>query len=118
MTRMYLSPTASVFVKVGLILIECLIGLYNLITFPIRMITLKAYGIILIGTSILYTILFYNSILSHLWAFGVVFGVFTAAIVLSKLFYKLLNKKVAPRIAYLINSPLGIQMNRYHVSSY
>lgn len=114
MTRMYLSPTASILVKIGLFFVECIIGLYNLITFPIRKITLKAYGYILLIAGAFYTAAFHSDLKVYFVLFLVVLGAFAASILIFKLIYNILRKKVSPRVAYLMNSPLGIPLNRFH----
>lgn len=114
MTRMYLSPTASIFAKIGLLFVECLIGLYNLITFPIRKITFKAFSCILVAFGVFYAAAFRTELMDHLFGFIAVLGIFVISIFVTKIIYKYLNKKVSPKVAYLMNSPLGIPLNRYH----
>ena len=113
MNRMYLSPTASIFSKICLSFVEVLIGLYNLITFPIRKITLKTYSIILLISGVLYTAVFYAEFKVHLLPFVATLAIFTIGIFTAKSVYNILRKKVSPRVAYLINSPLGIPVNKY-----
>ena len=114
MTRMYLSPTASTFAKIGLIFVECLIGFYNLITYPIRKITLKAYLFVLVASGVLYAALFPFALTDKLVLFFLVATLFTVSIFVTRMLYKLLNQKISPRVAYLISSPLGIPLNRFH----
>lgn len=118
MTRIYLSPTASAFAKIGLFFVECLIGLYNLITFPIRKITLKVYSVIFISTSILCAIsVYFNSQINTAVIIGAL-ALFTVSIFITRAIYKYLNKKVSPRVAFLMNSPLGIPLNKFYRSAY
>lgn len=114
MTRMYLSPTATVFAKIGLLMIEALIGLFNLIMFPIRKINLKSYGIFMLIYSFLYVFLFNSNLEKHLMTCVVLFAIFSISIIVTKILYKLLNKKIMPRIAYMLHSPLGIKLNRFY----
>lgn len=115
MTRKYLSPAATTSAKIGLILIECLIGLFNLISFPIRKISFKGYLVVSAAIGVFYVYHFHASLVTHLPILVfVVFG-FAAGLFGIKLIHKLLNKKVAPKVAFMINSPLGIPLNRYHV---
>ena len=114
MTRKYLSPTASAFARAGLLLIECLIGLYNLITFPIRKIGLKSYLITTCIGCAIYAGCFYADLQKYLALFILSWIGFTAIIIVSKLLHKALNKKVLPKVAYLINSPLGIPLNKFY----
>lgn len=114
MTRMYLSPVASAGAKIGLILIECLIGLYNLASFPIRKVTPKIYSLAVAISGGLYTFKFFGELSEHLAAFaatavGLAIGVF-----IIKLVHKILNQKIGPKIAFMINSPFGIRLNRYY----
>lgn len=114
MTRMYLSPTASTFAKIGLVFVECLIGLYNLITYPIRKISLKAYIFLVITAAGFYAISGHFGLEISLSMIIIAATVFTVAIIASKLIYNYLSKKVSPKIALLINSPLGIPLNRFY----
>lgn len=118
MTRMYLSPTASTFAKIGLIFVECLIGLFNLITYPIRKITFKTYGAMLLLAGALYAISLYFGLEVNLTLLVGFFALFTASIFLFRAIHKFLSKKVSPRVALLINSPLGIPRNKYYNAAY
>lgn len=117
MTRMYLSPTATLFAKIGLIVVECLIGLYNLITYPIRKISLKAYILFVIAAGGFYAAGDRFGLEISLVTMIIAVVMFTVAIVVSKLIYHYLNKKVSPKVALLINSPLGIPLNRFYHSA-
>lgn len=114
MTRKYLSPAATAGAKIGLILIECLIGLFNLVSFPIRKISFKGYMVISAAIGVFYVVKFHATLMAHLSVLGFVFVGFAAGVFGVKLIHKLLNKKVAPKVAFMINSPLGIPLNRYH----
>lgn len=114
MTRVYLSPTATLFAKIGLLIIECLIGLYNIVTFPIRKITLKAYSFIILGSGVLYAISYFSDPKIHLVAFLAVLFVFSVAVVSCKAIYNILNDGIGNKIAYMINSPCGIETNRFY----
>lgn len=114
MTRMYLSPTATVFAKIGLVFVQILMGLCSAITFPIRKITLKAYGLILVVAGAAYTVCFHADLKAHLTALMAVFGLLAVSIVLTRLVHKILTNKVGPRVAVMINSPLGIPLKKYY----
>lgn len=118
MTRMYFSPTASTFARIGLIFVECLIGLYNLITFPIRKITFKAYCVVILISGLLYAVNVHFNMRSNLGLFIFALGLFTASIFVTRAIYNYLSKKVSPRVAMLINSPLGIPRNRFYNAAY
>ena len=114
MTRMYLAPTTTTFVKVCLIFIECFIELYNLLTLPIRKMTFKAYLCASLISGVLHGIIFDTGLKDHLIALAVVMGLYAAIIFVTRFIYKLLKKKVSKKIAYLINSPMGIPLNRFY----
>lgn len=111
---MYLSPTATVFAKIGLVLVQCLMGLCSIVTFPVRKITLKAYGLILVVSSIFYGALFHSDPMAHLVALVAGFGLLAVGIVVCKLIHKILTQKVSPKVALLVNSPMGIPLNKYY----
>lgn len=114
MTRMYLSPTATFFAKIGLFFIECLIELYSLITYPFRKLTLKKYSCIVFISCAFYVISCYLGLKLNVVNLIVSVIAFTIITITSKLFYNYLKKKVCPRIAYLINSPMGIPLNKFY----
>ena len=114
MTRMYLTPTTTAFVKVCLVFIECLIELYNLVTLPIRKITFKAYICVSLITGTLHGIMFGANLKDQLIAFVIIAGALAATIFTTRFVYKVLKKKVSKKLAYLINSPFGIQLNRFY----
>lgn len=114
MTRMYLSPTATIFAKIGLLVVELIIGLFNVITYPIRKISLKTYGLIVLAVGVCYPVIFPVEIKAYavalvIWTIAFTIGLFTIRAI-----HKVLNKKVSPRVAMMINSPLGIQLNRFY----
>lgn len=114
MTRMYLSPTATVFAKIGLVFVQFFMGIFDAVTFPIRMITLKTYGIIMVIAGAFYVAIFHRDLQSHLIAMAVAFGLLAASIVFTKMAHKFLTKKVSPRVALMVNSPLGIPLKKYY----
>lgn len=114
MTRMYLAPTTTTFVKVCLLFIECFIELYNLITLPLRKMTFKAYICIALISTALHGIMFDTGLKDLLIAFTVIMSVLAATIFTARFVYKLLKKKVSPKVAYLLNSPMGIPLNRFY----
>ena len=114
MTRIYLSPAASTFAKIGLVMVEILIGLYNLVTYPVRTMTFKAYCFSVTTTTALYMLIFHADLMKYLTYFVLGFCIFTANIFITKAIHKVLKKKVSPRVALLINSPLGIPRNRFY----
>lgn len=114
MTRIYLSPTATFFAKIGLIFVECLIGLFNLITYPIRKIKIKAYCFLAIFAGVFYAAGNHFGLEIDSTSLIIAFAVFTVAIIASKVIYKYLKNKVSPKVAILINSPLGIPLNRFY----
>lgn len=114
MTRMYLAPTTTTFVKVCLLFIECFIELYNLITLPLRKMTFKAYVCVALVSTALHGIMVGAGLKDLLIAFVVALGLLAATIFTTRFIYKVLKKKVSKRIAYLINSPMGIPLNRFY----
>lgn len=114
MTRMYLTPTTTTFVKVCLLFIECFIGLYNLVTLPIRKMTFKAYACVSLISGVLHAIVFGVNLKDQLIAFVVTACLLAAIIFTTRFLYKVLKKKVSPKVAYLINSPMGIPLNRFY----
>ena len=114
MTRMYLSPTATTFAKIGLLFIQLMIGLFNVVTYPIRKITLKAYAFLVLAIGAGYPVVFSVDLNTYALVFGISVGIFTAALIATRIIYKVLNKKVSPRVAFMFNSPLGIQLNRFY----
>lgn len=114
MTRMYLSPTATFFAKAGLFFVECLIGLYNLITYPIRKITIKAYLALLLFAAGSYFVGNYFGYNLDLVATIAALVVFTIAIYVSKMLHKYFKNKVSPKVAFLLSSPLGIPLNKFY----
>jgi len=114
MTRMYLAPSTTTFVKVCLLFIECFIELFNLITLPIRKMTLKAYICIALISTALHGIMFSAGLKDLLIAFIIIMGVLAATIFATRFLYKVLKKKVSKKVACLINSPMGIPLNRFY----
>lgn len=114
MTRIYLSPTATFFAKVGLIFIEFLIGLYNLITYPIRKITIKRYCGLLLFASAFYVVGNFLGLKLTLEALALTAIMLAVAIIITRMFYKYLKNKVSPKIAFLISSPMGIPLNKFY----
>ena len=114
MTRMYLAPTTTTLVKVCLVFIECFIELYNLITLPIRKMTFKAYLCVSFLLGVLHGITSGAGLKEQLIAFVVVMGLLAVTIFATRFIYKVLKKKVSPKVAYLINSPMGIPLNRFY----
>lgn len=114
MTRMYLAPTTTTFVKVCLVFLECLIEFYNLITLPIRKMTFKAYTAITLISGVLHGIMFSGGLHDTLVAVGVIAGFLAATIFVTRFVYKVLKKKVSKKLAYLINCPFGIPLNRFY----
>lgn len=114
MTRMYLSPAATTLVKILLAFVECLVGLYNFITYPIRKVTFKAYFCISLIACALYAAMYHSELTEHLIVLGSVLGIFAASILATRLVYTVLKKKVSKKVAYLFNSPLCIPLNRFY----
>lgn len=114
MSRMYLSPTATTFVKIALCFVECFIGLYNLITYPIRKINIRAYCLISALICVIYLVNSYLKLEPNLFELIITLVAFTVSIIFIRMLYNLLNKKVSPRVAMLINSPLGIPLNKFY----
>lgn len=114
MTRMYLSPTATAIAKVFLVFAEFLIGLYNIVSFPIRKVTFKAFCRISLGACAAYALVYRAELTSYLYALGAALVLFAASIILSRLLYNVLKKKVSKKVAYLLNSPLSIPLNRFY----
>lgn len=114
MTRMYLAPSTTTFVKVCLLFIECFIELYNLITLPLRKMTFKAYICVSLISTALHGIMFGTGLKDLLIALVVIMGVLAATIFTTRFVYKVLKKKVSPKVAHLINSPMGIPLNRFY----
>ena len=114
MTRMYLAPSTTTFVKVCLVFVECFIELFNLITLPLRKMSFKAYICVSLISGVLHGITFGFNLKDQLVAIIVVMGVLAAAIFTTRFVYKILKKKVSPKVAYLINSPMGIPLNRFY----
>ena len=114
MTRMYLAPTTTTFVKVCLVFIECLIEFYNLITLPIRKMTFKAYLGVSLITGVLHGIMFGANLKDLLISLFVIAGFLAATIFVTRFVYKVLKKKVSKKLAYLINCPFGIPLNRFY----
>ena len=114
MTRMYLSPTATAFAKIGLLFIQLMIGLFNVVTYPMRKITLKTYVFLLLAIGVGYPVVFSVDFKTYALAYGISAGILTAALIATRIIYKVLNKKVSPRVAFMFNSPLGIQLNRFY----
>lgn len=114
MTRMYLAPTTTTFVKVCLIFIECFIELFNLITLPLRKMTFKAYLYVSLIAGVFYGIMNGAGLQDFLIAVVATMGLLAATIFTTRFVYKVLKKKVSPKVAYLINSPMGIPLNRFY----
>lgn len=114
MTRMYLSPAATTFAKIGLLIIQLMIGLFNVITFPIRKITLKAYALLLAAVGLCYPVIFQVEMNVYIPAFAISVGILAVGLIAIRVIYKVLNKKVSPKVAYMFNSPLGIRLNRFY----
>lgn len=114
MTRMYLTPITTTFVKVCLIIIECFIELFNLITLPLRKMTFKTYiGISLISGA--FRGLMLGGGLENLFvSLALMLVLYAAVIFTACLVYKILKKKISPKIACLINTPMGIPLNRFY----
>ena len=109
MTRIYLSPTATFFVKCALILVEGLIGLYNLFSYPIRKITIKRYCKLMLLTGVFCAAGSQNAKIFVFVAIALAMAVIT-----TRLLHKHLKTKVSPKIAYLISSPMGIPLNKFY----
>lgn len=114
MTRMYLSPTATVFAKIGLLFIELIIGIFNLAVFPIRKIGLKAYALIMLVSGAGYAVQFHNNLTAHLAVLLIGFVLLAAFILAVKGLHKLINNKISPKVAMMVNAPLGIRRNKYY----
>lgn len=114
MTRKCLSPTATVFAKIGLFFIEVLIELFNLISYPVRKISLQAYSVLSLICGGLLVHFIYSGQTREFNCLFLSFVVGTVFILLVNRLYKYLNKKVMPRVAYLFNSPLGIPTNKFY----
>lgn len=114
MTRMCLSPAATTCVKFVLILIECLIGLFNLISSPIRMINAKFYVFIVAAFSAFYAYMFHDNLMVYMYAYIIAVIGFAISVYGMKVLYKILNKNIGPKIALMVNSPFGIRLNRHY----
>lgn len=114
MTRMYLAPSTTAFVKVCLLFIECFIELFNLITLPIRKMTFKAYICVSLIATALHSTMFGAGLKDLLIALVVIMGLLAATIFTTRFIYQVLKKKVSKKIAYLINTPMGIPLNRFY----
>ena len=118
MVRVYLSPTATTFAKIGLVIAEILIDLFNLVSWPIRKVNAKAYMIIAALLGILYVVAFHADLRAHLVGFSVVLGMFAVSIFTCRALHKYFKSYLSPKIAEMINSPLGIRTNRFHKLNY
>lgn len=114
MVRVYLSPTATTFAKIGLVFAEIFIGLFNLVSWPLRKISKKAYVFIVTLFGILYVVAFHADLEAHLVGFAVVLGMFTVSIFTCRALHKYFKNYLSPKFAEMINSPLGIRTNRFH----
>lgn len=114
MVRVYLSPTASAFIKAGLLFAEVLIGLFNILSYPIRNISFMAYFAFTSAVSVGLGLYFKGDVSVILGMIATVIIVSASVIVLTNVLYNYLKKKVSPRIAVLFNSPFGIPTNRYY----
>lgn len=118
MIRVYLSPTATTFAKIGLIFAEFLIGLFNLASWPIRIIKWKTYMFVTALLGILYVVAFYGDIKTHLVGFVAVLGILGVSTIAFRALHKYFQNYLSPKIAEMINSPLGIRTNRFHKLNY
>ena len=114
MVRVYLSPAASTLVKAGLLLAEMLIVLFNILSYPIRKISFRAYLAITAVVSVVLRLYLKNNVAAFLGALTTVIIVSAVVIILTNTLYNYLKKKLSPKIAVLFNSPFGIPTNRYY----
>lgn len=114
MARKYLSPTATIFVKILLAFAEALIGLFNLISFPVRALKVKHHLLLAAVWLGCFVFKFWPIQANHaLWLIAgyATWTLFTVAL---HLLHHYLNKKLSPKIAMLFNSPMGIPLNRFY----